>query len=257
MNTSKRVAPLQWPQTLYHPSFEHDACGTGFVANIDGQKSHAIVQMAVQAVINLTHRGAIGSDAKTGDGAGITAQLPYALMEKALVEAGRTPPSHEDMALGMVFLPQDTDAAAQSVRIIEDCLRHYGLEPLCWRAVPIDKSALGGIAEETCPDVRQIIVARDKVSLPDFERVLYLARKAMEQRAASADLSDLYFPSFSSRTVVYKGMLVAPQLPQFYLDLADPEFTSGLALFHQRYSTNTFPNWYLAQPSGSLPTTAR
>ncbi len=248
MNTSKRVAPLQWPQTLYHPSFEHDACGTGFVANIDGQKSHAIVQMAVQAVINLTHRGAIGSDAKTGDGAGITAQLPYALMEKALVEAGRTPPSHEDMALGMVFLPQDTDAAAQSVRIIEDCLRHYGLEPLCWRAVPIDKSALGGIAEETCPDVRQIIVARDKVSLPDFERVLYLARKAMEQRAASADLSDLYFPSFSSRTVVYKGMLVAPQLPQFYLDLADPEFTSGLALFHQRYSTNTFPNWYLAQP---------
>ena len=234
---------------LYNPAFEHDGCGVGFVAKIDGAKSHAILQMAVQAAVNLTHRGAVGADAKTGDGAGVTTQVPHRLLSRTLHHAGLTPPPEGDLAVGMLFLPQAPAEEARSQAIIEECIARHGLELLCWRDVPVDTSALGGIAAATKPTIRQVLFTRGPgMSQEAFARALYVARRAIEKQAATEGIDGLYIPSFSNKTVVYKGMLVAPQLARFYLDLTDPDFETALGLFHQRYSTNTFPSWQLAQP---------
>jgi glutamate synthase domain-containing protein 2/glutamate synthase domain-containing protein 1/glutamate synthase domain-containing protein 3 len=231
---------------------ERDACGTGFIAQVSGAPSHDLVEKAVRAVINLTHRGAVSADAKTGDGAGILTQLPRKLLAREMGRLGiGAGVSVDDLAVGMVFFPKnDTESAAYAKRRIEEETARRGLRFLGWRPVPVDASVLGDQALATVPNVQQALVARPVGMGSDaFERALYLARKHVEKdMTARGGDEEFYVPSFSSRTIVYKGLFVAPQLPGFYKDLTDPDYESALAVFHQRYSTNTFPNWTLAQP---------
>ncbi len=216
----------------------------GFVADLGGRRSHGVIVKALTAVANLSHRGAVAADAKTGDGAGVLTQLPYALLRRDLeIQA-----SDEDIAVGMIFLPLDAALRAQAIALINNTTVEAGLHLLGWREVPVSIEALGSHACATRPFIAQVLAARAE-GVPDiqFDRDLYLCRKSIERAAIDAGLS-LYIPSFSRRTIVYKGLFSSPQLPRFYLDLVDPAFDTALAIFHQRYSTNTFPSWHLAQP---------
>ena len=235
---------------LYDPIHEKDACGTGFIAQVSGVASHEIVSQAVTAVTNLTHRGAVSADARTGDGAGILTQLPRKLLLRELAARGINDVSGDNLALGMVFFTQDdAEGTAHAVSVFEQETARRGLRFLAWREVPTDPSVLGEQALATLPDIRQAIIARSPDMDGDaFERALYLVRRAVESEMSARGDGEFYIPSFSSRSVVYKGLLVATQLSSFYLDLIDPDFESALAVFHQRYSTNTFPNWQLSQP---------
>src|SRR5829696_8542102 len=234
---------------LYDPRLEHDACGVGFVANVSGARSHAILQHAITSVINLTHRGAVDADAKSGDGAGVLAQIPQPLFEGELVRHGLNLTNLDHLAVGMCFLPRAAAAEAHGRRLVEEATARRGLDFLGWREVPVDGSVLGDKAQSTQPCIAQALIAqRGEFDADTYERKLYLLRKDVEASAATARLDDLYVPSLSHRTVVYKGLFVAPQLPEFYRDLTDPLYTTELAVFHQRYSTNTLPNWLLAQP---------
>jgi|GEM_PF-786 len=234
---------------LYDPRFEHDSCGTGFVANISGLRDHQVLERALQALANLAHRGALDADAETSDGAGVMAQVPYRLLTSWLMEHGRPSLPDEALAVGMLFLPRQADAAAHVRQILSDALERRGAQVLGWRTVPVDPAALGSAARRTCPQIEQVLVQRPhNVPQETFERLLYLARKETEARLATHGMTDAYVASLSARTVVYKGLLTAAGLPRFYLDLQDPNFVTAFALFHQRYSTNTFPSWQLAQP---------
>ena len=249
----QRELESQTARTLYDASFERDACGTGFVADISGKPSHAIVEKGIEAVVNLTHRGAFSADAATGDGAGILVQIPRRFFKKVLESLGRQKVEVDSLAVGMVFFPQQNYQARGRIHtIIEDVVSRHRMKVLGWRIVPVDSSVLGEKAESTRPEIEQVLlVPKTKKSFPSeehYERTLYLARKEIEKRIDEESIEDFYIPSFSSRTLVYKGLLVAPQLKKFYRDLNDPDFESAVALFHQRYSTNTFPNWFLAQP---------
>ena len=239
---------------MYNNVNEKDACGVGFVANRLGSRSHEIIKMATQAVTNLTHRGAVAADAKTGDGAGILTQIPEKLFQKELEKLGVHLDSINDMGVGMIFLPRhDEKALAQGRALVEKTLQQYGVPLLGWRSVPLDLSALGTKALETMPEIQQVLVGRPEQLADDaFERCLYLICKALEHRITAAGLDEFHIASFSHRTVVYKGLLVAPQLAQFYLDLKDSDFEAALAVFHQRYSTNTSSTWMLAQPFHTL-----
>ena len=239
---------------MYKDLNEKDACGVGFVANRFGSRSHEIIKMATQAVTNLTHRGAVAADAKTGDGAGILTQIPEKLFQKELEKLGVHLDAINDMGVGMIFLPRhDEKALAQGRALVEKTLQQYGVPLLGWRSVPLDLSALGTKALETLPEIQQVLVGRPEQLTDDaFERCLYLICKALEHRITAAGLDEFHIASFSHRTVVYKGLLVAPQLAQFYLDLKDSDFEAALAVFHQRYSTNTSSTWMLAQPFHTL-----
>ena len=235
---------------MYKDLNEKDACGVGFVANRFGSRSHEIIEMAAQAVTNLTHRGAVAADAKTGDGAGILTQIPEKLFQKELEKFGVHLDTITDLGVGMIFLPgQDENAQQQSRAIVEKTLQQYGVPFLGWRSVPVDTAALGAQALETLPEIQQVLVGRpEQINDGDFEQRLYLICKELEHRVAAASLDEFHIASFSHRTIVYKGLLVAPQLVQFYLDLKDSDFEAALAVFHQRYSTNTSSTWMLAQP---------
>jgi glutamate synthase (NADPH/NADH) large chain/glutamate synthase (ferredoxin) len=234
---------------LYAPQFEHDACGTGFVANLTGLREHRILTAALEALMNLAHRGALDADDETSDGVGMMTQLPYRLLNAWLAEQGLPPVAWQSLAVGMVFLPGDDEAAAQAREVMRDALERRRASVLGWRVVPVNPERLGAAARRTCPRIEQVLALRPDTATPDdFERLLYLARKETESRLAAAGVSDVYIASLSARTLVYKGLLTAANLPRFYLDLCDPRFESALALFHQRYSTNTFPSWRLAQP---------
>ena len=236
---------------MYRDLNEKDACGVGFIANRFGNRSHEIIKMAAQAVTNLTHRGAVAADAKTGDGAGILTQIPEKLFQKQLAKLGVRLDAITDLGVGMIFLPRrDQNAQRQGRALVEKTLRQYGMPLLGWRSVPINTDALGDKALETLPEIQQVLVGRpEQISDDDFERSLYLICKELEHLVAAASLDDeFHIASFSHRTVVYKGLLVAPQLVQFYLDLKDSDFQAALAVFHQRYSTNTSSTWMLAQP---------
>jgi glutamate synthase domain-containing protein 1 len=206
--------------------------------------------MAVESVMHLTHRGALSADGKTGDGAGVVAQIPHRLFKKVLARWDITLARDSDLGVGMIFLPRRHDTTRRlSQRILAGTLLRRGLRLFGWREVPIDPRALGERAQKTLPDIQQVLVGRPP-GLDDqaFEQLLYLARKEIEAQVRGERIHDFYIPSFSHRTVAYKGMFVALQLPHFYLDLQDSDFETALAVFHQRYSTNTFPNWFLAQP---------
>jgi glutamate synthase (NADPH/NADH) large chain/glutamate synthase (ferredoxin) len=234
---------------LYDPAQERDACGVGFVADISGTQRHDILEMALECVTNLTHRGALDADAKTGDGAGVLFQTPRAFFAKEAQKLGSSV-GEEDLAVGMVFLPgHDEPAAGQCREALEVAATQQGLGVIGWREVPVDSSVLGDSAAKSQPRIEQILIERKKgASDEDFERLLLLARKEAQRQAISNHIDGFYVVSLSHRTIVYKGLLVAYQLKSFYTDLVNQEFKTSLAVFHQRYSTNTFPNWILAQP---------
>ena len=235
---------------LWRPEHEVDSCGIGFVADLRGQKSHRIVAKGLEAVGCLMHRGAVASDSKTGDGAGILTQIPHKLLRAGLGKGqGKLLKRDEDLAVAMMFLPQDADTRHKAYHICEAVIEESELVFLAWRRVPVELGALGEIALKTCPEVRQMLLMRpENMGDEEFGRLCYVLRKRMEKRVAQEKIVDFYIPSFSNKTIVYKGLMVAPQLANFYPDLKDERYESALALYHQRYSTNTFPTWFLAQP---------
>jgi glutamate synthase (NADPH/NADH) large chain len=241
------------PQGLYDPRYERDACGVGFIASLNGEKTHAIIENAIEILENLTHRGACGCDPKTGDGAGILVQLPHAFLQERCTEIGIPLPDPGDYGVGMVFLPRDPQQRAYCVEAFENGVRQEGQRLLGWRDVPTDNAPIGQTARDAEPVIRQVFIGRGKGTKDPaaFERKLYLIRKdAQHQIRASTLPQRSYFhpTSLSSRTIVYKGLLLADQIERYYADLRHPSFASGIALVHQRYSTNTFPTWNLAQP---------
>ncbi len=238
------------PGLLYRPEFEHDACGTGFIADRYGHRSHQILQDALTAVVNLTHRGAVDADAKTGDGAGVMTQIPYEVLMPWLTASGVRMDNKSDLGVGMVFLPKESDHARESCReIVNSGIDRQDLVNLGWRQVPVDSTVLGDKAALSEPVIEQVLVGRpDGLDDDEFERRLYLARRWAEHAAETRGYDDLYIASMSHRTIVYKGMFVGRQLGRYFVDLQDPQYETALAVFHQRYSTNTLPSWELAQP---------
>jgi glutamate synthase (ferredoxin) len=247
----ERTLPDQ-PTGLYDPATEHDACGVGFVVNIQGEKSHQIVRSGLEILVNLTHRGACGCDPLTGDGAGILMQLPDKFFRPVAAEAGIVLPPLGEYAVGTVFLPRDKNERTHCERRFERLIAEEGQNFLGWRDVPIDSSVIGRTARAVEPVIRQVFIARGENTPTDmFEWKLYVIRQRLQLEIRDSHLTQrkyCYVPSLSSRTIVYKGLLLADQVEQYYADLADPRFESALALVHQRYSTNTFPTWDLAHP---------
>ena len=248
------IGPSGFPeaQGLYNPAYEHDNCGIGFVAHVEGRRSHRTLQMALEALRNHAHRGAVADDRKTGDGAGILTQLPYEFFNRELRRMGIEPPPAADLAVGQLFLNrQNGEDRAIAREIIRQVLSELKLDVLTFRSVPVIESALGRRAEQSRPWMAQVLIRRTEEACEageSFERLLYLARKRIANRARAAGVQRLYTPSLSSRTIVYKGLVLAEELAHFYPDLSDPDFKTAIAVFHQRYSTNTFPTWERAQP---------
>ncbi|XSG85662.1 MAG: glutamate synthase large subunit [Methylohalobius sp. ZOD2] len=240
-------------QGLYDPRNEHDACGVGFVADIQGRKSHTIVEHGLEIVTNLTHRGAVGADPLAGDGAGILIQMPDRFLREECAGLGISLPKEGYYGVGMVFLPQGEANRRQCVQILEQFIAAEGQTVLGWRDVPTDNSGIGDSVKKVEPVVCQVFVGRGD-NCPDqavFERKLFVIRKQVENHVRTQGVEDpaiFYVPSLSSRTIVYKGMLLAAQVGDYYPELRDERMVSALALVHQRFSTNTFPSWELAQP---------
>jgi glutamate synthase (NADPH/NADH) large chain len=240
-------------QGLYDPQNERDACGFGFVADVKGRTSHDIVEKALTVLVNLEHRGAVGAEKNTGDGAGILLQKPHAFFEQEAAKLGIKLPKPTHYAVGMVFLPPNATGRAACLEIFEQVVRDEGQSVLGWRDVPTDNATLGPTARSSQPVIRQIFVGRG-TNCPDamsFERKLYVIRRLVEKkvsRSAIPGRTHFYVPSLSYKTIVYKGMLNAPQLREFYRDLHDPALVSAIAMVHSRFSTNTFPSWSRAHP---------
>jgi len=240
-------------QGLYDPANEHDACGVGFVANIKGRKSHAIIENGLTILKKLVHRGACGCEENTGDGVGMLVQMPHTFFKRICPEAGIDLPEYGQYGAGLVFLPVDPAQSERIQAIIEEIITAEGQTVLGWRVVPTDSSSLGPTALAGEPTFKQIFIGRgDNVADEmDFERKLFVIRKLVEKAVATSDLSEknyFYIPSLSHRTFIYKGMLTVTQLELMYPDLLQDDFESALALVHQRFSTNTFPAWKLAHP---------
>jgi len=240
------------PQGLYDPRNEHDACGFGFVVDLQGRKSHAIVRSALEVLVNLEHRGASGSEKNTGDGAGILIQIPHAFLAREAAKLGFRLPAPGRYGVGMLFLPQDAQSRATCERLFEDAVAQEGQKILGWRDVPTDNESLGATAKAAQPVIRQVFVGRGP-DLEDmaFERKLYVVRRLVEKavgRSAIPQKGMFYVPSLSHRTVVYKGMLNASQLRAFYPDLSDEALEAAIGMVHSRFSTNTFPSWSRAHP---------
>ncbi|HEX9017418.1 MAG TPA: glutamate synthase central domain-containing protein, partial [Chloroflexota bacterium] len=256
MGEDHHHTPTRLPgrQGLYDPNFEHDACGIGFVVDIKGKKSNDIVRQALTVLKNLIHRGAVGAEHNTGDGAGILFQLPHTFLRKAAAEAGVDLPEPGQYGVGMVFLPTDAAERARCERVVEETVVAEGQRFLGWRTVPVDNSMLGASSLAGEPVIRQAFIGRQNVEGADlaFERKLYVIRrvaeKAIRYPEGGAGNLDFYFASLSYKTIVYKGMLLTEQLDAYYPDLLDPSMESALALVHSRFSTNTFPSWSRSQP---------
>jgi glutamate synthase (NADPH) large chain len=230
---------------LYDPANEHDACGIALVAKLWGEASHAVVEKALDALENLEHRGAEGADPNTGDGAGILLQIPDGFLRAAV--AGVELPAAGRYGVGVCYLPTDAERRLALEQLIEDVIEEEGQRAIWWRDVPVDERHVGETARLSAPTIRQVLIEASEELQTDqdaFERKLYVIRRVIERLAGT----ELALPSFSSRTMVYKGMLTAPQLPRYFTDLRDPRVASRLALVHSRFSTNTFPSWELAHP---------
>ena len=240
-------------QGLYDPRHEHDACGVGFIVHIKGHKSHAIVKQGLDLLTNLTHRGAVGADSYAGDGAGILIQMPDAFLRAECEKQGLSLPTAGDYAVGMVFLPRDASDRKRCETLFAEIIAQEQALLLGWRDVPVDNHDLGESAKLVEPFIRQIFIGRG-VDCPDqdaFERKLFVIRKQVENAVRDSNLTNghcFYVPSLSTRTLVYKGMLLANQVGPFYPDLNNERIISALALVHQRFSTNTFPTWDRAHP---------
>jgi glutamate synthase (NADPH/NADH) large chain len=239
---------------LYSRQLEHDACGVGFVANIKGRASHAIVQQALLILHNLDHRGAVGADPLCGDGAGILLQIPDAFYRDELARQRITLPPPGEYGVGMIFLPRESASRLACEQELERTVRAEGQVVLGWRDVPVDRQMpMSPLVREREPVIRQIFIGRGPdVMVPDaLERKLYVIRKTASHKIQALKLQhgkEYFVPSMSTRTVVYKGLLLADQVGRYYADLRDPRVVSAIALVHQRFSTNTFPSWELAHP---------
>ncbi|MGA2479340.1 MAG: glutamate synthase large subunit, partial [Spirochaetia bacterium] len=235
---------------LYDPFFEHSSCGVGFVVNVDGRRTHQIVTNGITILKNLVHRGAVGGDSRTGDGAGLMTQVPHRFFAREAARFGFSLPADGAYGVAMLFLPRDESRRKEARALVERVLIAEGGTVLGWREVPVNPELLGELAENSRPHISQVFARFGTQEGDALERTLYVARKSIESAATAAGfaLEELYVNSLSCRTVVYKGMFVATQFERFYPDLGDPEFESALAVIHQRYSTNTFPSWPLAQP---------
>ncbi|MFN3774144.1 glutamate synthase large subunit [Sphingomonas parapaucimobilis] len=236
---------------MYRPEFEGDACGVGMVAATDGQPSRRVVQSAIDALKAVWHRGAVDADGKTGDGAGLHVDLPHRFFDDAIAASGHKVLPNR-LAVGMIFMPR-TDLGAQETcrTIVESVIIEAGYTIYGWRQVPVDVSVIGLKAQATRPEIEQIMIAGpmpDEVDAAEFEKNLYLIRRRIEKRVIAAQISGFYICSLSCRSIIYKGLFLAESLSVFYPDLQDHRFESRVAIFHQRYSTNTFPQWWLAQP---------
>ena len=229
---------------VYRESYEHDACGVGFVASTNGQKSRRIVEYGIQALKAVWHRGAVDADGKTGDGAGLHIEISQDFFIERIHNAGR---QHKQgiICVGMIFLPRNDYASQEKCKtIVENELLSKNYYIYRWRQVPVNPKVLGTKAESNRPEIVQIIFKNNKDLKDDvLERDLYVVRKKIEKESNKLKLNDFYISSFSSRSVIYKGMFLAESLSEFYPDLLDPRFISRFAIFHQRYSTNTFPSW--------------
>ena len=239
-------------QGLYDRNDEKDACGVGFVVNIKGETSHQIIKQGLEILKNMEHRGAVGSDPKTGDGAGILTQIPDAFFRIWCNNDGMDLPKQGQYGVGMIFLPKETALRLQCEGIVERVLDEINLKTLGWRFVPTDNRSLGETAKGSEPVIRQVFVSSGEALSPEaFERKLYLGRKRVEseiKRLIKRNKEYFYICSLSSRTIVYKGLLLADQIESYFTDLTDIHYKSAMALVHQRFSTNTFPTWDLAQP---------
>ncbi len=231
-----------------YPYHQHDACGIGFVADSAGRRSHRVLMLAIEALSRMAHRGAVAADGRTSDGVGLLTQIPYPLFKRELVKEGIAPEKPRDIAVGMFFLPVDEARRRQAMAVVEEELGALGTPLKLWRRVPTNPEVLGEIARSAEPAIWQGLLIRPRgVGEDEFERTLYRARRRIEKAWEAAGL-EAYAVSLSSRTLVYKGLMLARDLADYYPDLADPYYQTSLALFHQRYSTNTFPAWRLAQP---------
>ena len=225
---------------LYQPEYEHDACGVGMIVDIHGNKSHELVDAALKVLENMKHRGAEGADNKTGDGAGIMLQIPH----EFILLQGIPVPEKGKYGTGLVFLPKDVKEQESILSILIEEVEREGLSLMHLRSVPVNSSILGKSALETEPDIKQVFIT-GATDLENFERTLYIVRKKIERRVHH---KDFYIVSLSSKNIIYKGMLSSVQVREYFQDLTQPYFTSGLAIVHSRFSTNTFPTWSLAQP---------
>ncbi|HEV2108127.1 MAG TPA: glutamate synthase large subunit, partial [Thermomicrobiales bacterium] len=234
---------------LYDPSYERDSCGVGLVVDVEGRPSRSILDRALAGLVNLTHRGGVGADARTGDGAGVLTQIPHALFAGYVSGLGHAGIAPGELGVAMVFLPTGDGAAERCRAALEAGMAERNLPVLGWRQVPTQPDVLGPTAVATLPRIEQLFVQRPAgLDAEAFERDLMLARKAAERTAGDDGLADCAVVSCSARTVVYKGFCLPEDLSRFYADLRDPRYETAIALFHQRYSTNTFPTWALAQP---------
>ncbi|MEP6551719.1 MAG: glutamate synthase central domain-containing protein, partial [Gemmatimonadales bacterium] len=241
-------------QGLYDPAYEHDACGIGFVAHIHGVRSRDVVEKSLRLLVNLSHRSAVAADSCTGDGAGILLQVPHAFLRRVCTPLGISLPDAGSYGVGMLFLPSRPTDRLACERMVEKTITEEGCSVLGWRDVPVEDDVLSGPTRRARPVMRQIFVARKGVDREvdtnsSFEVTLYVIRRKVEAALRKMQAgANAYVASFSSRTIVYKGMLRPDQLPAFYQDLRDLDLVSGLAMVHSRFSTNTFPSWRLAHP---------
>jgi len=235
---------------LYKADDEHASCGVGLVVAIDGSASRDVVAKGIDALKAVWHRGAVDADGKTGDGAGIHVQIPVPFFEDQIRRTGHEPTEGERIAVGQIFLPR-TDFGAQehSRTIVESEVLRMGHYIYGWRHVPVDQGCLGEKANATRPEIEQILIRCEKdIDEEEFERELYIIRRRIEKAVTAAGINGFYVCSLSCRSIIYKGMMLAEQVAVFYPDLMDDRFESAFAIYHQRYSTNTFPQWSLAQP---------
>ncbi len=237
-------------QGLYSPEFEHDNCGAGFICSLKGEKTNDIIHKALNILTCLEHRGAVSSDGKTGDGAGILIEIPDIFFRK---ECEFQLPDPYEYAVGMLFLPKKINQSKYCINIFENEISKQNLSIIGWRDVPINSKVVGSIAAETQPTIKQVFIGKNgrKLSESEFNTKLFVARKIAENKIYNSALSQkqyFYFPSLHNRTLIYKGLLIPEDIDRFYLDLSNPNLVTKLALVHQRYSTNTFPTWDLAQP---------
>ena len=235
---------------LYSEDEEHSSCGVGLVVSIDGSPSRKVVENGINALKAVWHRGAVDADGKTGDGAGIHVQIPVQFFYDQVRRTGHEPRMDQLMAVGQVFLPRTNFGAQETCRtIVESEVLRMGYYIYGWRHVPVDVSVLGDKANATRPEIEQIIISNSKgVDVETFERELYVIRRRIEKAAQAAGIREMYICSLSCRSIIYKGMMLAQDVANFYPDLMDARFESAFAIYHQRYSTNTFPQWWLAQP---------
>ena len=238
---------------LYDPKFEHDACGVGFVAHLKGQQSHNIVSKGLELLANLEHRGAVGAEKNSGDGAGILTQMPDKFMRRVAKEASNIDlPPFGEYGVGVVFIPRDPDAYSETQSIVEQCIEELGQECLGWRRVPTVNESLGETVKAIEPIVKHVFIKKaDDIDSETFERKLFVIRKYAQARVTASPIRGtgyFYMPSMSHKTISYKGQLITEQLPLYFPDLSQEDYESAITLVHSRFSTNTFPSWPLAQP---------